>query len=59
MDDGWIWRADGQFPLDALQVVALEEGIIFDEQDYPNGQAFWDAVEALRRRGAHIPEFVR
>jgi len=37
-------------------VVALEEGIIRDESDYPNGDDFVEAVDALRDRGAHIPE---
>lgn len=56
VDDVWIYRK-GMIALDALQVVALEEGIISNEQDYPSGEAFWDAVDALRHRGAHIPEF--
>jgi len=43
--------------LDALQVVALEEGIITTETDYPSGEDFWAAVEALRDRGAHISEY--
>lgn len=43
--------------LDALQVVALEERIITDERTYPSGEAFWAAVDALRERGAHIPEY--
>lgn len=56
VDDGWIYR-DGMIKLDALQVVALEEGIIADERDYPSGEAFQEAVAALRERGAHIPEY--
>lgn len=56
IDDGWIYR-EGMIGLDALQVVALEEGIIRDERTYPSDGAFWDAVEALRDRGAHIPKF--
>lgn len=55
-DDGWIYRK-GMIALDALQVVALEEGIITDEREYPEASDFWDAVDALRDRGAHIPKF--
>lgn len=54
-DDHWLYRK-GNHRLDALQVVALEEGIIRDETDYPSGEDFVDAVDALRDRGAHIPE---
>lgn len=54
-DDHWLYRK-GNHNLDALQVVALEERIISTETDYPSGDAFVDAVEALRGRGAHIPE---
>jgi hypothetical protein len=43
--------------LDALQVVALEDRIIASEDEYPSGEAFWRAVEALRSRGAHVPEY--
>ena len=42
----------------ALQVVAYEEGITDTISDYPEGKAFFDAIDALRDRGAHIPEFV-
>jgi len=56
LEEGWVYR-DGLIGLDALQVVALEEGIITDERDYPSGQDFWDAVDELRSRGAHIPEY--
>lgn len=56
VDDGWVYRK-GMVGLDALQVVALEERIITTETEYPSGAAFWEAVEALRDRGAHIPEF--
>lgn len=55
-DDGWIYRK-GMFALDALQLVALEENIITKPDDYPEGKDFWDAVQALRDRGAHIPTF--
>jgi hypothetical protein len=54
--DGWVYRK-GMVGLDALQVVALEERIILDETDYPSGEDFWRAVDALRDRGAHIPEY--
>lgn len=53
---GWIYRK-GNVGLDALQVVALEEGIIRRVEDYPEGEDFWNAVEELRKRGAHIPEY--
>ena len=43
--------------LDALPVVALEDGIIHDERTYPQGNDFWDVVDALRGRGAHIPSY--
>lgn len=56
LDDLWIYRK-GMIALDALQLVALEEGIITDERAYPEGSDFWEAVETLRDRGAHIPQF--
>lgn len=56
LDDVWIYRK-GMIALDALQLVALEEGIITDEQEYPEGSDFWKAVDALRDRGVHIPKF--
>jgi hypothetical protein len=56
VDGGWVYRK-GMVGLDALQVVALEERIISDETKYPSGGDFWDAVDALRERGAHIPEY--
>lgn len=56
VDDVWIYR-DGLIALDALQVVALEERIITDEQDYPSGRDFWRALDTLRARGADIPEY--
>jgi len=55
-DIGWIYRK-GDVGLDALQVVALEEGIITSERDYPDGESWVAAVETLRERGAHIPEY--
>lgn len=54
-DDHWLYRK-GNHNLDALQVVALEERIISDESGYPSGDDFVEAVDALRDRGAHIPE---
>ncbi|MCO8242959.1 hypothetical protein [Haladaptatus sp. AB643] len=54
--DGWVYRK-GMYGLDALQVIALEERIITAVTEYPRGEAFWEAVEALRARGAHIPEY--
>lgn len=56
LDEIWIYR-DGMIALDALQIVALEEGIITDERDYPDGSDFWEAVEKLRNRGASIPRY--
>lgn len=56
LDDVWIYRK-GMIALDALQLVALEEHIITDEREYPEGEKFWEAIEALRERGAHIPTF--
>lgn len=56
VDDGWVYRK-GNVGLDALQVVALEERIIHSEGQYPSGEAFWEAVDALRDHGAHIPEY--
>ena len=54
-DDHWLYRK-GNHNLDALQIVALEERILRDESDYPSGDDFVEAVDALRDRGAHIPE---
>jgi len=55
-DGGFIYR-DGMVGLDILQVVALEERIISNVRKYPEGGDFWAAVEALRDRGADIPEY--
>lgn len=55
-EDGFIYRK-GNIPLDTLQVVALEERIIHDVNDYPAGGDFWRAVDELRERGADIPEY--
>ena len=52
----WIYR-QGMIALNALQVVALEEGIISDEEAYPEGADFWAAVDELRARGANIPQY--
>jgi len=54
-DDHWLYR-EGNHNLDALQIVALEESIIQEESEYPSGDDFVEAVDALRDRGAHIPE---
>ena len=54
-DDHWLYRK-GNHRLDALQVVALEERIITNADEYPSGDKFRKAVDALRDRGAHIPE---
>ncbi|MDB2249995.1 hypothetical protein [Halorubrum ezzemoulense] len=56
LEDVWIYRK-GMVALNALQLVALEERIITDEREYPEGEKFWEAVDALRDRGAHIPNF--
>lgn len=55
-DGGFIYRK-GMVGLDLLQVVALEERIISSVDEYPSGEDFWEAVEALRNRGADIPEY--
>jgi hypothetical protein len=54
--EGWIYRK-ANHPVDALQVVAREEGLIRDVTGYPDGETFWKAVQALRDRGATIPYF--
>ncbi|WP_276249179.1 winged helix-turn-helix transcriptional regulator [Haladaptatus sp. YSMS36] len=54
--DGWVYRK-GMHGLGALQVVALEERIITRVDEYPTGEDFWAAVDALRQRGAHVPEY--
>ena len=53
---GWIYRKASR-RVDALQVVAAEERIIRDVTDYPDGENFWRAVQALRERGAAIPYY--
>jgi len=59
--DNGVWcDRDGQHYMDALQLVALEEGDIDGvnkPSDYPSGEAFWVAVERLRERGANIPRY--
>lgn len=57
-NDHWLYRK-GNHRLDALQVVALEERVITNATEYPEGEAFWEAIEALRERGAHIPQLVK
>ncbi|QOS10430.1 uncharacterized protein HfgLR_01385 [Haloferax gibbonsii] len=54
--DGWVYRK-GMHGLGALQVVALEERIITRVDKYPTGEDFWAAVDALRQRGAHVPQY--
>ena len=56
-DDHFLYRK-GNHRLDCLQLVALEDRIIHDPTEYPTGSDFFDAVDALRDRGARIPEFV-
>jgi hypothetical protein len=56
-NDGWMWR-DGELALDALQVVALEEGIVHDPAEYPSGSDWWKALDALRARGVPVPKLV-
>lgn len=55
-DIGFIYR-QGDRGLDALHVVALEEGISRSVDRYPRGEDWWTAVDALRDRGARIPEY--
>jgi len=52
VDGGWIYR-EGMIGLDALQVVALEDGIINDERTYPQGNDFWNAIDTGARSGAN------
>lgn len=54
----FIYR-DTDASLDALQIVAHEEGILPPgaEGEYPQGDDFWTAVQALRERGAYIPVY--
>lgn len=56
LEDVWIYR-EGMIALGALQLVALEEGLITDERTYPEGETFWEALTALRDRGADIPRY--
>lgn len=56
LEDVWIYR-EGMIALDALQLVALEEGLITDERTYPEGETFWEALDALRDRGADVPRY--
>lgn len=58
LDDVWVYR-NGMYVLDALQVVALEERLLTRVDSYPSGETFWQAVDALRERGAHVPEYTR
>lgn len=55
----WCDR-DGQHYMDAVKLVAVEEGIIpKPSSGYPEGDDYWKAVERLRERGAHIPRFAK
>lgn len=56
LDDGFVYR-NGMIGLDPLHLVALEERIVSDPTTYPSGEEFWEAVDALRRRGADVPEY--
>lgn len=56
-EDGFVYRK-GNYHLDALKIVALEEGIITDESEYPEGEDFYAALNELRNRGAPIPEYI-
>jgi hypothetical protein len=58
LEDGWVYRK-GMIGLDAAKLVALEERIITDETEYPEGEDWAETIEALRQRGAHIPELDR
>lgn len=51
----WIWR-NGDKKLNALDVVALEEGHIHSVGEAVTGKDFHDALKELRSRGAHIPK---
>lgn len=53
----WCDR-DGLHYMDALKLVAVEEGIISGPgASYPSGEDYWKAVERLRERGANIPRY--
>ena len=52
--DIWIWR-DGDKKLNALDVVALEEGHISEVGETLTGKDYIDALDELRSRGANIP----
>ncbi len=54
-DDGWVYR-QGMIGLSALEIVALEAGIVSKPGDYPKGDDYWAAVDELRDRGADIPK---
>lgn len=56
LDHEWIYT-EGLVRLDALQVVALEEGIIDEVTTYPTGTDFHPAIKVLRNRGASIPQY--
>lgn len=53
----WVER-DGMHYMDALKLVAVEEGIISGPAAaYPTGEDYWKAVERLRERGANVPRY--
>lgn len=55
-EDGFLYRK-GMTGLSCLQMVALEERIITSVGEYPKGDKYEKAVDALRKRGAKIPEY--
>jgi len=44
-------------PFDILDLVAAEDGIVSNPTELLAGDAFWNAVDALRGRGAPVPEY--
>lgn len=53
----WCDR-DGLHFMDALKLVAVEEGLISGPSaGYPSGENYWRALERLRERGANIPRY--
>jgi hypothetical protein len=54
---GWFYCREHEVALDPLRFVALEEGILGDCHDDLEGEAFLDAVDALRERGAPVPRY--
>jgi len=56
-EDGGFFDRNASEPFDILDLVAAEEDIISTPTDGVEGEAFWNAVDALRDRGAPIPEY--